>query len=130
MRLDGIIWQKSKIKSVPGFLSDEGDFLIFTKYRDGYEDPSKVLFKKQELKTNRMIDKFVGKLKPEEELFRVNKNEITDLNVMKMDPTTVGGKTYYSVYATFKSNGEDYALTHTPNSAEETDKLGAMFQNA
>ena len=130
MRIDGISWQKSKIKSIFGFLSDEGNILIFTKYRDGYEDPSKVLFKKQELKTNRMLDKLIGKIKPEEELFRVNKNDINELNVMKMDPVTTGGKTYYAVYATFKSNGVDYALTHNPNLAEDTDQLGEILKKA
>jgi len=128
MRLDGVIWQKSKIKSISGFLSVEGDFLIFTKYRDGYEDHSKVLFKKQELKTNRMLDKLVGKLKPEEELFRVNKNDMNDLNVMKMDPVKAGGRTYYAAYATFKSSGVDYALTYNPNTAEETEQLELILK--
>ena len=127
MRLDGIFWQKSKMQSIHGFLSVEGSSLIFTKYRDGYSDPSKVLFTKQELKTNRMLDSIIGKLKPEKELFRINKSDIMDLNVMKMEPVKTGGKTYYSVYATFKANGTDYALTHSSNSAEETDKLGSLL---
>ena len=128
MRLDGIIWSQSKFKSVPGFLSVEGEFLIFTKYREGYEDPHKVLYTKQELKTNRFLDSIMGKLRPEKELFRVNKSEIVDLDITKMDPIKTGGKTYYTVYATFKFNNVDYALTHSPKTQEETDKLAVMFK--
>jgi len=127
MRIDSVVWQKSKIKSISGFLSDEGDFLIFTKYRDGYEDHGKVLYTKAELKTARMFDKIIGKVKPEEEMFRVNKNDMTDLSITKMDPVRVGGQTYYSVYATFKANGQGYDITHTPKSMEETDQLDTIF---
>ena len=127
MRIDGIVWQKSKIKSISGFLSDEDGFLIYTKYQEGNQEFGKVLYTKQELKTKRLFDKIAKKMNPEEELFRVNKNDITNLNIMKMDPVKVAGKTYYSVYATFKANGTDYALTHSPNSEDETDKLSEIF---
>ena len=130
MRIDGIVWQKTKIKSFNGFLSDEGDILIFTKYRDGYEEHGKVLYTKQELKANRMFDKIIGKVKPEEELLRVDKKDLVDLSIMKMDPVTIAGKTYYSAYATFKVNGEEYSFTHNPGTAEETDQLGAILAPA
>ena len=128
MRLDGVIWQKSKIKSISGFLSVEGDNILFTKYRDGYNDPTKVLYTKDELKMNRLFDKIIGKLKPEKELFRVKKEELKELNITKMDPMSVGGKTYYTVYATFNALGESYSLTHSPKSQDETDKLGEIFK--
>ena len=127
MRIDGVVWQKSKIQSISGFLSDEGGALIFTKYRDGYTDHGKVLYTKQELKTNRMIDGLIGKMKPEKELFRVNKSGLSNLNIMKMEPVTINGTTYYSVYATFKADGVDYAITHSCNSAEETGQLDEIF---
>ena len=123
MRLDGISWQETKMKSVYGFLSTEGDTVIFTKYRDGYEDHANVLFTKQELKTNRFLDKMIGKASPEKEMFRIEKGDMTDFSVMVMDPVTAGGKTYYAAYATFKVAGKDYALTYNPNTQEETTKL-------
>ncbi len=127
MRIDGIVWQKNKMSNISGFLTAEDGSIFFTKYRDGYEDHAKVMFTRKEAKTNRMIDGLIGKMKPEEELFRVNKADVADLNIMKMDPVTAGGRTFYSVYVTFKANGTDYALTHSPNSEEETDELGNLF---
>ena len=130
MRVDGVVWQKSKISSVSGFLSNEGDFLIYTKYKKGYDENSFGLHTKQEIATNRIIDSIMGMLRPEKELFRINKKDITDLNVTKLDPVTTGGKTYYSAYATFRANGVDYSMTHASGSAEKADQLGAMFANA
>lgn len=127
MRLDGIVWQKNKMSNISGFLTAEDGSIFFTKYRDGYEDHAKVMFTRKEAKTNRMIDKFIGKMKPEEELFRINKADVEDLAIMKMDPVTAGGRTFYSVYATFKANEVDYALTYSPNTEDETDLLSNLF---
>ncbi len=127
MRIDNVVWQKTKITRIEGFLSDEGDSLIFTKYKGGYKDDTKVLFTKGELKFNRFLDSTMGKLQPEKEMFRISKKAITELNIMKIDPTTTGGRTYYSVYATFKNNNVDYSLTHVSGSQEETDKLATIL---
>ena len=127
MRLDWVFWQKNKMSNIQGFLSAEGDSLFFTEYRGGYTDSARVYYTKEEIKTNRLIDSIIGIFQPEKELFRVSKNVITDLNIVKPDPVTAGGKTYYTVFATFTADGISYTLTFSPTTEEETGKLDEIL---
>ena len=127
-RVDNITWGKSKISNIRGFLSKDGDLLIFTKYRGGYQEHSKASHFKDEYKINRMIDQLMGMFRPEKELFNINKSNMTNLGIAKLDPVTTTGKKYYSVNATFKCEGINYTLTHTTRSSIELNQLEEILK--
>jgi len=127
IRIDGVSWQKSKMKHIRGFLSEEGSYIIFTKYKQGYEEHAQGYVTKKELSQRRLMNKIVGMLVPEKELWCVNKNDIADLNITEPNETEYGGIQYYSVYATFKVDGVEYVLIYGTNSLEEINLMSKML---
>ena len=127
IRIDGVSWQKSKMKHIRGFLSEEGGYIIFTKYKQGHDEHIQGYMTKQEFAQKRLMNKIVGVLMPEKELWRVNKNDITVLSVAEPNETEYGGIQYYSVYATFEVGGVEYMLSHGTNSSEEINQLSKIL---
>jgi hypothetical protein len=119
---------KSKISNVAGFLSSEGDAVIFTKYKGGYTPSSAQLYTKQQIRMNGVQNKIMGLLQPEKELFRFNKSDVQDLQVTYTPGGEIGKyKTSPAVTAVFKVGDVPYTLVWSAKTEEETKEFGKTF---
>ena len=127
MRIDGVGYKKNIMSVITGFLSEENGTIIFTKNKGGYHESSAALLTKEQIATNRLINKFVGVIQPEKELFRFSKSDIIKVENTPVDSTEYGGKKYYTRLIKVETEGGSYEFQYGTTQEESLRNFDEIF---